>query len=264
MSEIASSERDYTTELSKGQGAITETLTLLEYWEPGMGTDELTERVMEAGALGRSSAVRTRDLITRVFARRYLADDGRPARVLKFLQDRASLSTLKQFMLVYSARQHDILHDFITEVYWPKYEAGADAIGRADARSFIEEAHAMGVIDPGWSETMVVRVARYLVGTLADFGLLDESRQSTREIRPFYIDEALVTYLAYEIHFDDYSDTSILEHPDWGLFGLMREDVYRQLEQVSYDGHFIVQYSGELLRISWEYESLEECLHAIA
>jgi hypothetical protein len=111
---------------------------------------------------------------------------------------------------------------------------------------------------------MVVRVARYLVGTLADFGLLEEGRQSTREIRPFYIDDTLITYLAYVIHFDGYSDTSILEHPDWALFGLMREDVYRQLEQVSYDGHFIVQYSGELLRISWEYESLDECLHAIA
>lgn len=263
MSEIASSERDYTTELSKGQGAITETLTLLEYWEPGMRTDELTERVMEAGGLGRSSAVRTRDLITRVFARRYLVDNSRPARVLKFLQDQVSLSTLKQFMLVYTARQHDILHDFITDVYWPKYEAGADRIGRPDARSFIEEAHAMGVIDPGWSETMIVRVARYLVGTLGDFGLLEEGRKSTREIRPFYVDDMLVTYLAYEIHFDGYSDTSILEHPDWGLFGLMREDVYRHLEQASYDGHFIVQYSGELLRISWKYESLDECLHAI-
>jgi hypothetical protein len=263
MNKVAPSERDYTTELSKGQGAITETLTLLEHWEPGMGTNDLTEQVMEAGALGRSSAVRTRDLITRVFARRYLSDDGRPAQVLTFLQDRVSLSTLKQFMLVYTARQHDILHDFVTEVYWPKYEAGADTVSRSDARSFIEEAHAMGVIEPGWSETMVVRVARYLVGTLADFGLLDEGRQSTREIRPFYIDDTLVTYLAYEIHFDDYSDTSILEHPDWRLFGLMRQDVYRKLEQVSYDGHFIVQYSGELLRISWEYESLDECLHAI-
>ena len=264
MSEIASSERDYTTELSKGQGAITETLTLLEYWEPGIGTAELTDRVMEAGGLGRSSAVRTRDLITRVFARRYLADDGRPAYVLKSLKDQVSLSTLKQFMLVYTVRQHDILHDFITEVYWPKYEAGAEEIGRPDARSFIEEAHAMGIIDPGWSETMVVRVARYLVGTLADFGLLEEGRQSTREIRPFYPEDPLVLYLAHEIHFDGYSDNSILEHPDWGLFGLMREDVVRRLEQVASDGHFIVQYSGELLRISWQYESLDECLDAIA
>jgi hypothetical protein len=264
MSEIVDHDRDYTTELSKGQGAISETLTLLEYWEPGVDTEELTDRVMEAGALGRSTATRTRDLITRVFARRYLADEGRPAYVLKCLKDRVSLSTLKQFMLVYTARQHDILHDFITEVYWPKYGAGADQIERADARSFIEEAHAMGIIEPGWSETMVVRVARYLVGTLADFGLLEEGRQSTRRIKPFPIEDPLVTYLAHEIHFDGYNDNSILEHPDWGLFGLMQQDIVRQLEQVSSHGHFIVQYSGELLRISWQYESLDECLDAIA
>ena len=263
MSEIDSSKREYTTELSKGQGAITETLTLLEYWEPGVGTDELTERVMEAGALGRSTATRTRDLITRVFARRYLADDGRPAYVLKSLKDRVSLSTLKQFMLIYTARQHDILHDFITAVYWPKYEAGVEEIGRPDARSFIDEAHAIRIIEPGWSETMMVRVARYLVGTLADFGLLEVGRKSTREIRPFYPEDPLVLYLAHEIHFDGYNDNSILEHSDWGLFGLMREDVVRHLEQVSSNGHFIVQYSGELLRISWQYESIDECLDAI-
>lgn len=264
MSKITENDREYTTELSKGQGAISETLTLLEYWEPGLGTGELTDRVMESGALGRSSATRTRDLITRVFARRYLTDDGRPAYVLKFLKDQVSLSTLKQFMFVYTARQHDILHDFITEVYWPKYGAGVEEIGRDDARSFIEEAHAMGVICPGWSETMMVRVARYLVGTLADFGLLEEGRQSTRWIMPFHIEEPMVTYLAHEIHFDGYNDNSILEHSDWGLFGLMQEDVVRHLEQVSYDGHFVIQYSGELLRISWEYESLDECLDAIA
>jgi len=264
MSKIADHDRDYTTELSKGQGAVSETLTLLEYWEPGVDAGELTERVMEAGALGRSTATRTRDLITRVFARRYLADDGRPAYVLKSLQGRVSLSTLKQFMLVYTSRQHDILHDFITEVYWPKYGAGAEEIGRDDARSFIEEAHAMGIIEPAWSETMVVRVSRYLVGALADFGLLEEGRQSTRQITPFYVENPLVTYLAHEIHFDGYNDNSILEHPDWGLFGLMQEDLVRQLEQVSSEGHFIVQYSGELLRISWQYESLGECLDAIA
>lgn len=264
MSEIADQGRDYTTELSKGQGAISETLTLLEHWEPGVDTEELTNRVMEAGALGRSTATRTRDLITRVFARRFLVDDGRPAYVLKSLKDQVSLSALKQFMLVYTARQHDILHDFITEVYWPKYGAGAEQIGRDDALSFIEEAHAMGIINPGWSETMVVRVARYLVGTLADFGLLEEGRQSTRQIKPFYIEDSLVTYLSHEIRFDGYNDNSILEHPDWGLFGLIQEDVVRQLEQVSSEGHFIVQYSGELLRVSWQYESLDECLNAIA
>jgi len=263
MNEIASTDRIYTTELSKGQGALTETLTLLEYWDPGVSVDTLTERVMKEGGLGRSTAVRTRDLITRVFARRYLADDGRPAYVLKSLKDKVSLSTLKQFMLVYTARQHDILHDFITDVYWPKYGAGAEEIRRDDARAFIEEAHAMGVIDPAWSETMVVRVSRYVLGTLADFGLLEEGRQSTRQIESFHIDRPLVGYLAHEIHFDGYSDNSILEHPDWGLFGLMQEDIVRHLQQAAYDGHFMVQYSGELLRISWHYDSLDEYLDAI-
>lgn len=258
------SERTYTTELSKGQGAISETLTLLDVWDPGMGTQELTERVMESGGLGRSTETRTRDLVTRVFGRRYLTCDERPARVLQRLQDPLPLSKLRQFMLVFTARQHDILHDFTTNVYWPKYEAGAEKIHRSDAETFIEEAHALGIINPGWSEAMIVRVARYLTGTLADFGLLEDSRQSSRQIQPVYISNELILYLAHEVHFDGYSDNSVLDHPDWALFGLGQEDIVQALKRVSYDGHFIVQYSGELLRISWTYESMEECLNAIA
>jgi hypothetical protein len=116
MSAIADDERQYTTELSKGQGAISETLTLLEYWEPGMSANGLADKAVERGALGRSTETRTRDLVTRVFARRYLADEGRPARVLQILRAQVPLSVLKQFMLVYTTRA--------ARIYWPNFSTG--------------------------------------------------------------------------------------------------------------------------------------------
>ena len=69
-------------------------------------------------------------------------------------------------------------------------------------------------------------------------------------------------YLAHELHFSGYNDNGIIEHPDWRLFGLEGIDVVRELQRVSRD-HFIPQYSGELMRISWKYQSMEEALHAI-
>jgi hypothetical protein len=41
-------------------------------------------------------------------------------------------------------------------------------------------------------------------------------------------------------------------------------EVVEQLDKVARGGHFILQYSGDLLRISWKYQSMEECLGAIA
>lgn len=254
----------YTTELSKGQGAVSETVTLLRLWETGMEPDELASRALEARVLGKATEVRSRDLVRRVFVRRYFVDQERPAKVLKtFVERNVELNVLKQFMLLFTARVHPILHDFIAEVYWPRYAAGSTRVSRIDAEAFIDRATARGDIDPPWSDIMKVRVARYLTGTLADFGYLREGRASAKEILPYRLLPATTLYLAQEIHFDGYSDASIPAHPDWRLFGLAREDVVQHLERCARDGHFIVQHGGEVLRIAWTYQTLEDCVDAI-
>jgi hypothetical protein len=64
----------YTTNLSKAQGMVTETLELLELWEPGMTVGELKARVRAMGALGKATQVRVDDLVGRAFAQRYLIE----------------------------------------------------------------------------------------------------------------------------------------------------------------------------------------------
>src|SRR5690349_20523642 len=92
----------YTTELSKGQGAVDETLSVLEVWQPGMPADELARTIHNTGALSRSTAVRTRDLVQRVFSRRYLVDNAAPAAHLKYLLAHgADRNLVKQLMLIY-------------------------------------------------------------------------------------------------------------------------------------------------------------------
>lgn len=255
----------YTTELSKGQGAVEETLSLLQVWEPGTTPESLAERVLREGSLSRSTAVRTHDLVQRVFVRRYLVPNDEPARHLKQLTSRkADRAVIRQIMLIYTARLHLILRDFIIEEFWGRYSAGAERISRADAEQFIARAHADGRISPSWSPVIRVRVARYLTGTLADFGLLSEGRETAKEIHPFRILSGTALYLAHEVHFKNFSDTSILDLPDWKLFGLAREEVVRELDKLAHDGHFMLQYAGDLLRISWRYKNMEECIDAIA
>ena len=115
------SQQRYTTNLSKAQGIIPETYELLELWEPGMTSAELTSRVKEAGALGKPTRVRMEDVVSRGFARRYLIDDSKPAVWLKRMLDcTASRASLRQLMFIYTARANPILHDFVTKVYWRK------------------------------------------------------------------------------------------------------------------------------------------------
>lgn len=255
----------YTTALSKGQGAIAETLALLQHWSPGMSAEALTRATVDEGLLARATANRARDLARCVFARRLLADDGKPAAQLRHLVDAgADRDIVRQLLFVFTARAHRILRDFVVDVYWPLCREGAPRMGRSEADRFIRDAKADGRIDPPWSPAMSERAAQNLTGTLSDFGLLEAKRATVRATLPFPILAGTTLFLAHEIHFAGFSDNSILDAADWKLFGLARADIVGQLERVSRRDHFMVQYAGDLLRIGWRYEAMEACLDAIA
>lgn len=260
MTETA--DRTYTAALIKGQGLVPETTALLALWSPRVPVATLAAEARDEGVLGRSTEARTRDIVA-AFARRYLVSDERPARVLRRLTD-ARPEVVRQLMFLYTARAYPILHDAITEVYWPRYAAGAVQIGLADILTLIRDGEARGAIDPPWSEATRRRVASNVLGTLADFGLLAGSSSARRDIRPYRLFPETALVLAHEVHADGFSDTSVLEHPDWRLFGLDRDGVAQHLVRLSHDGHLIAQYAGDLLRVSWTHDSLAAALDAIA
>lgn len=258
------SQAKYTTVLAKGQGAIEETLSLLRSWEPEMTRSQLAAKVVSEGILGKATAKRAKDMVFEVFGPRYLTDDARPATYLKILLDaNIEPTSMGQLLLIYTARANSILRDFICEVYWEKYAAGFTSLTKADAVTFIETSYNLGRLPSRWSEKMVSRVASYLCGCLADFKLLESGRKSERAILAFHIQTLSSLYLTHELHFSGYSDNAILEHPDWQLFGFEPMDVLKELQRVS-SAYFITQFSGELLRISWMYNSMEEVLNVIA
>lgn len=257
--------KTYTTALAKGHGIIPETLILLNTWEPGITPVELANRAVHEGLLGKATANRVHDVVKKVFAPRYLVDSGNPAKNLKeLLNSGLTPVNLQQLFLLYTARANAVLHDFIVQVYWPKYASGQQVLSTSDALAFLESAYAQGKLPKKWNENMTARIANGLCGCLADFGLLEKKKKSTRIITPIQIASLTSLYLAYELHFSGYSDDSILVQPDWQLFGLQPGlEVVRELQRVAKD-YFIVQFSGELMRISWKYQTMEEALHVLA
>lgn len=255
----------YTVGLAKGQGMVSETATLLRAWQPGMKPADLRKMVVEAGLLPKATAYRVSDIVTRVFAPRYLRNNSEPALRLKRLVElELQKDKLAQLFLIYTARANLILHDFIREVYWKHYHAGARQLHRQEALDFLRSARATGRIPKQWSDAVSVKVTRYLLSALTDFKFTRDLPKGRREILPFTLFTSTTVYLAHDIHFRGVSENSILEHPDWSLFGLDRAGVVQELRKASDEGHFIVQYSGDLLRISWKYKTMEECLEGIA
>jgi glycine/D-amino acid oxidase-like deaminating enzyme len=156
-----------------------------------------------------------------------------------------------------------ILYDFIREIYWPRYSAGAQFLFREDSVHFIKSAQASGRIKTIWTDGNNIRIGRYILSALCDFKMLGEPHGDRRQILPFSVSPSTLIYLAHELHFSNVSDAQILAHTDWELFGLTPSDVLNELRRLSGQGRFIIQV-GDFVRVSWSCKTMEECLDVVA
>jgi hypothetical protein len=58
-------------------------------------------------------------------------------------------------------------------------------------------------------------------------------------------------------------DNSMITHDLWQLFGMTPGDIREELKRISKKGWLIVQSAGDVTRISWRFNSLEEVVDVI-
>lgn len=248
----------YTTQLQAGLGLVNETRALLELWTPGMSAGDLHRVALGSGRFPEITARRLRNIVSECFAPRYLTAGGQPALHLKKLSAGLPKSELIQLMLIFTSRANPIFGDFVRDVYWARYAGGYQEISNEDARAFVERGIDDGKTTKRWSESTVKRVSAYLSGCCASYGLLDRGLRSNRRVLPFRISPAVTAYLSYELHFLGIGDNAVLNHPDWQLFGLERDDVLEEMKRLSLKGFVIIQSAGDVVRISWKQNDMEE------
>jgi hypothetical protein len=219
---------------------------------------------LQSGAFPTISARRLRNIVIEAFSRRYLVDKAQPARVLKVLLGRIPQLELRQILFLYTCRANPILADFTCEVFWQRYTAGAQSVTKDDARSFIRRAVGRDRTTTRWSESTIIRVSNYLLGTCADFGLLGSMRAAARAIIPFRITPVMTSVLAHDLHFRSLGDSAVVHHAEWGLFGLEPTDVLQELKRLALRGEIIVQSAATVTQIGWKHKSMEELAHVLA
>ena len=254
----------YTTQLQAGLGLVHETRMLLDIWQPGMTPTDLKLDALRSGRFPNVSARRLRNIVIECFAPRYLVQGGAPATILQKLSPVLSTQELKQLFFLYTSRANLILADFVRQVYWEKYAVGGDLVVKDDVKAFIRRGIDDGKTAKRWSESTITRVANYLLGCCADYGLLAQRTAAGRHIVPFRIEPEVTAYLAHDLHFSGMGDNAVTASSDWQLFGMTRSDVRDELRRLSLKGYFILQSAGEVTHISWKYKSMEEFVDVLA
>jgi hypothetical protein len=257
-------DRTYTTQLQAGLGMMTETIALLELWCPGMDIPTLFDTALSSGRFPNVSARRLKNIVAECFSPRYLVGEAAPARLIQTLSKSTPAHELQQLMFLFTCRANVILGDFVREVYWGAYAAGHNELSNDAARDFVVQAISTGKTSKQWAKSTVSRVAAYLTGCCADFGLVEHSAGRSRRILPCHIESRVSAALAYDLHLSGVGDNALTAHEDWTLFGLDRPEVIAELRRLSLKGLLMVQSAADAIRISWPLKTIEEVAIALA
>jgi hypothetical protein len=253
-------DKGYNIDLCKGSGLIQETLVLLNLFHYGLTKKEMTREVIVSNALVKASDKRITDIVEVAFYKRYVNDDPSvPINLQVLLTKSLSLDVIIQLFLIYTSRANLILMDFIIKVYWTEVQKGTKNLDFNYSRKFITEIIRQTDLIKSWSETTQKRMASYIISTLVDFRFLDKERK----VKTVFLHDFTANYLAHELHFKGLSDNALIEANDWKLFGYSKFETIKHLERLSFQGHFIFQNSGEIIKINWSYKNMQEFTHAI-
>ena len=247
----------YNSNLLKGTGAISETISLLSIYDKDTTKKSLIDYVLSTNFLSTNTEKRAKDIVENVFYNRYMQHNHLVPCWLKQTREKGLMvKQLSQLLYVYTLRENAILYDYVIKVLNPVKASGVDYIPKSKADDFIKELNENGTLE--WSAKSQVRMGQHMRGTLVDFNVIDLNGN----ILPFEAYDFTVLYLMHELHFEGLSDMSIWEYEDWGLFNMDKYDVLQRIMNLSLKGGYIAQSSGDLLTISWKFNSMEEMIDA--
>jgi hypothetical protein len=261
---IQREQKPYTvTGLTKGMPSLDEIQTLLLNWQADELPGDFAERVRTEGILTKQTARRTKDLVSQLFRPWFLQPDDRAARWLKALVEAGGdRRALNELVFLYKARSEAVLYDFTLKQFWPACHDGELYLRTGDIERFLQDAQEDGRTTKRLSAQTESRLAQGIFTALTEVGFLSEERRYAREYVSYRMSDFSVAYLAHDLHLANLPDGILVEHPDWGLFGLSREDTLDRLDTLDERAGLIVQRAGSVVSITWLHAAMDEVIDA--
>jgi hypothetical protein len=141
----------------------------------------------------------------------------------------------------------------VTDLFQRFIKEGIHQMPQKAASNFIDEAIRAGRIEKKWSDSTKKKVSEHMNACLIDFNITNKSKH----FLPFFVTDYTINYWMHKLHFMGYSDDIIINSEEFNLFGLNKSEVLNYAKRISMAGHFIIQDAGELVRITWKYQSMQ-------
>ena len=263
MSRAAAADQYSSGAMTRGTASLDELRTLLQAWQPGESAGRFAQRVQTEGILTKNTAERLNVVVLRIFRPWFLEPDARAAQRLKTLLDAGGeRQVFNELVFLYKCRAERVLYDFVVKNYWPLAQDGGLYLRTTDIADFLHTAQAAGLAVKSWSPATLIHMSRGILHALLMVGLLQETQHLHYALPNFRPQDFTLLYLAYDLHLAGLTDSALVEHPDWKLFGLPRAQILDRLAALDEKAGLIIQEAGSVVRITWLYSTLEEVIHA--
>jgi hypothetical protein len=240
--------RSYTSNLQKGGALLDVAALLVSSWEDAHSIEEN----LGAVDLGATSAVRRADLADRILRPRFVTPGPHVLAALRVLLD-ADRRAFRDACYFETSRAEPLLGDFAEGPLFDWCQGGRSTVTVDDALTWIATTVERGLA-PAWSDAVKTRVARALLATLRDFGVLGHPYPSI----------AGFAYVCWRLHDLGVTAASIERASVWRRWLLGPADVGALLTDLAQQGVILLNRAGSVTRIEWQASTLAEAVYGAA
>lgn len=250
----------YTSNLQKGGALLDVSALFVSTWDDRRSCEDNLTAVVEMAA---ASAVRRADLGDRILRRRFVDPGPHVVSALKVLLD-SDRHAFRDACYFETARAEPLLAHFAEGALVEWYRAERRTVTVDDTVGWLSLLVRRGLTPP-WSDAVQTRVARALLATLRDFGVLDGvAGGRTKRIGHPYPSVAGFAYTCWRLHELGVTAAGIERSPVWRRWLLGTADVAALLADLARHGVIMLNRAGSVTRIEWQAATLAEAVHGAA
>jgi len=253
----------YTSRIIKASALIPDTKVLLGEWNLDQSVEENLTRARQENIFGKASRKRIEDIL-RIFRQRYFDDPDVGSMLVTLTQRGAPASWIDPLLYFFSAQNDRTLRGIVTEVIYPRQQAGFSDLSRDHVIRALRAWVAENKTAAAWSDPTQIRIAQGIMAALRDFGILAGAQRSPRKrITPFYLPAPAFALTAMWLDQRQRSGNRVLHSDDWKLYFLPLAGVERFFIEAHQEHLLNYQAAGSIVRIDFPAQTLTEYAHAL-
>jgi hypothetical protein len=251
----------YSTRIIKAGALLADTKTLLANWDLARPVADNLDRLRRDNLFGKTSRSRIEDILV-IFRQRYLAAPDVTEALVTLTRSAFPAESMDRLLYFHSAQADPLLHDTVTEILYERHAQGRFELSVDEMQRALGHWMEDGKTTSQWGPYTLGRVARGLVATLRDFGVL--SGAVHKRLAPVYLPVEAFCYIAFCLHQRQPSGERLVGDPEWRLFFLTRSSVERYFIE-AHQRHLLEYHAaGSIIRVTFPSPSLSEYAHVIA